>query len=159
MALEPVISRMSLRGHPIHPTFIHFPIAALIGLVGTDVAYLLSEDPFWARAGLWLAGVGAVVGTISGLAGLVDLLVVPRIRRLTTAWGHAIMAVMLLSLASFNWLLRVSDPAALIIPWGLFLSLLSALLIAITGYLGGRLVYEYGVGVDVEEAAAVHSKT
>jgi uncharacterized membrane protein len=159
MPLEPVISRVAFRGHPLHPTLIHFPIAALIGLVGTDLAYFFSEDPFWARAGLWLAGVGALGGAVSGLAGLVDLLVVPRIRRLVTAWGHGIMAVMLLSLASFNWLLRVSDPVALIIPWGLFLSLLSALLISMTGYLGGRLVYEYAVGVNVEEAAAVHSKT
>jgi uncharacterized membrane protein len=158
MPLEPIISRMSIRGHPIHPTLIHFPIAALIGLVGSDLGYVLTEDPFWARVSLWLAGVGTIFGAISGLAGLVDLVSVARIRRLITAWAHAILAVMLLSLASFNWLLRIDDPSAHIVPWGLYISLLTVLLIGLTGFLGGRLVYEFAVGVDVEEAATVHPK-
>jgi uncharacterized membrane protein len=35
---------------------------------------------------------------------------------------------------------------------------MSALLIAMTAFLGGRLVYEYAVGVDVEEAASTHPR-
>ncbi len=154
--MEPIISRMAVLGHPIHPVLIHFPVAALIGLVATDLAWILTGDYFWARAGLWLAGVGAAGGALSGLAGLVDLVTVARIRRLVTAWSHAILAVMLLSLACLNWLLRIRAPDTAILPWGLTVSLLTALLIAITGYLGGRLVYEYAVGVDVEEAAEKH---
>ena len=65
----------------------------------TDGAWWWTQDPFWARAGLWLAGVGAAGGWIASVAGLIDLLTVRRIRRLVTAWGHAIVAVMMLSLA------------------------------------------------------------
>jgi hypothetical protein len=36
----------------------------------------------------------------------------------------------------------------------LYLSLLSGLLMSATGYLGAQLVYEYAIGVDIEEAAA-----
>lgn len=151
MSMHPISSRMAIAGHPIHPVLIHFPVAALMALVATDVAFLVTEDFFWARAGLWLAGVGTLGGWLSGVIGLLDLVIVSRIRRLVTAWCHAIFAVMLLSLGSFNWLLRVGDPAALIAPLGLYVSLLSATLIAITGYLGGRLVYEYAVGVNVDE--------
>jgi uncharacterized membrane protein len=153
--LEPIVSRMSVGGHPIHPVLVHFPVAALIGLMGTDAAYLFTGDFFWARAGLWLAGVGAVGGTLASIAGLVDLVVVPRIRRLITAWSHSVLAVLLLSLASFNWLLRIDAPDARIVPWGLYVSFLTASLIGLTGLLGGRLVYEYAVGVDVEEATHV----
>lgn len=153
MRPEPIISRMSIRGHPLHPMLIHFPVAALLMLVATDLAYVYTGDFFWARAGLWLAGVGAVFGWLSGLAGLVDLVTVAHIRRLITAWCHAILAVMLLSLASLNWLLRLGGPDAVILPWGLYLSLLIALLISLTGFLGGQLVYEHAVGVDIEEAA------
>ncbi len=152
MTPQPIISRMSIHGHPIHPMLIHFPVAALLMLVATDLAYVYTADFFWARAGLWLAGVGAAFGWLSGLAGLVDLVTVRRIRRLITAWCHAILAVMLLSLASFNWLLRFGEPDAVILPWGLYVSLLTALLIALAGFLGGQLVYEHGVGVDIEEA-------
>ncbi|MFA5494376.1 MAG: DUF2231 domain-containing protein [Porticoccaceae bacterium] len=151
MPTEPILSHMAIRGHPLHPMLIHFPVAALLGLVATDLAYLFSGDYFWARASLWLAGVGALGGWISGMAGLVDLTTVARIRRLVTAWCHAILAVMLLSLATLNWLLRLDGPESQILPWGLWISLLTGGLIAATGILGGRLVYEYAVGVSTEE--------
>lgn len=64
MATEPILSHMAIRGHPLHPMLIHFPVAALLGLVATDLAYLFSGDYFWARASLWLAGVGALGGWI-----------------------------------------------------------------------------------------------
>lgn len=152
MSLQPIRSRMAIAGHPIHPVLIHFPVAALIGVIATDATYLFTNDDFWARAGLWLTIVGVVGGWVSGTAGLIDLVVVPRIRRLITAWCHAIFAVMLLSLATLNLLLRIGDPAAQILPWGMLVSLMSGGLIAITGFLGGMLVYEYAVGVDIEEA-------
>lgn len=153
MASEPILSKMSIRGHPLHPMMIHFPVAALLGLVATDLAYIFTGDVFWARASLWLAGVGALGGWISGMAGLVDLTVVARIRRLITAWCHAVLAVMLLSLATLNWLLRLETGMTEVLPFGFYLSLLTALLISVTGLLGGQLVYEYAVGVDTEEAA------
>lgn len=145
---EPIISRAAIAGHPLHPMMIHFPVAALLGLVASDLAYLWLGDPFWARASLWLAGVGAFGGWVASLAGLVDLLTVRSIRLKITAWCHAIMAVMMLSTASLNWLLRYVGPEQGMERWGLYLSLLTAGMIAVAAYLGGRLVYEHGVGVD-----------
>lgn len=149
---DPILSRAAIAGHPLHPMMIHFPVAALIGLVGTDAAHLAGGDPFWARAGLWLAGVGALGGWGASLAGLVDLLSVARIRRLLTAWMHALAAVMMLSMATLNWLLRLGDdPGTHIAPWGLALTLLTAAFIGLAAYLGGRLVYEHAVGVDTSD--------
>lgn len=152
MPKSPIHSRAAIMGHPLHPVLIHFPVAALLMLIAADAAYLVTGDFFWARAGVWLAGVGAIGGAVSGIAGLIDLTTVSRIRQLVTAWSHSLLAVMLLSLASLNWMLRFEDPAAYILPWGAFLSLLTGGLIAITGFLGGQLVYEYAIGVDFEEA-------
>nr|WP_238995961.1 DUF2231 domain-containing protein [Azotobacter chroococcum] len=149
MPEQTIRSRAALGGHPLHPMMIHFPVAALFGLVASDLGYLLSGDPFWARASLWLAGVGTFGGWLASIAGLVDLFSVRRIRRLVTGWCHAILAVMMLSLASLNWLQRYLA-AEQILPWGLYLSLLTALLIGLAAWLGGRLVYEHAVGVDVE---------
>ena len=149
---ESISSKMSIAGHPIHPMLIHFPVAALIGLIGTDLAYILTGDYFWARAGIWLVGVGVVGGWVSGTVGLLDLLLVEKIRRLITVWCHAILAVMLLSLATLNWLLRIGQPDAAILPWGLYLSLGSGALIALTSLFGGQLVYDHAIGVDFEEA-------
>lgn len=149
---ESISSKMSIAGHPIHPMLIHFPVAALIGLIAADLAYVLTGDYFWARAGVWLVGVGVVGGWVSGSVGLLDLLLVDKIRRLITAWCHAILAVMLLSLATLNWMLRIGQADAAILPWGLYLSLASGVLIALTSFFGGQLVYDHAVGVDYEEA-------
>lgn len=150
MSGEPIVSRMSVAGHPIHPMLIHFPISALVALVFTDGVYLYTQDFFWARVSYWLLLVGVLVGTFSSLVGLIDLLFVSRIRRLIAAWCHAIFAVMMLSLASLNFMLRISDVAGHIYPAGIYLSLLTVFLIALTSFMGGQLVYEYGIGVDAE---------
>lgn len=148
---KPILSRAAIAGHPIHPMLIHFPVAALIALVGTDAAYLYGGDPFWARAGVWLAGVGALGGWGASVAGLIDILSVKEIRRLVTAWGHALMAVMMLSVATLNWRLRLGeDPGEYVMPWGVGLSLLTAGFISLASYLGGRLVYENAVGVHTD---------
>ncbi len=148
---KPILSRAAIAGHPIHPMLIHFPVAALIALVATDAAYLYGGDPFWARAGVWLAGVGALGGWGASVAGLIDILSVKEIRRLVTAWGHALMAVMMLSVATLNWRLRVGeDPGEYVMPWGMGLSLLTAAFISLASYLGGRLVFENAVGVHTD---------
>ena len=158
MPSEPIHSRAAIHGHPLHPVMVHFPVAGLVALVGADAGWILTGDAFWARAGLWLAGVGALGGWLAALAGLVDLVTVRRIRHMVVAWCHAILAVMLLSLASFNWLLRLGDPQAHILPWGVYISLLTAGLVAATGYLGGRLVYENAVGVAIRKAPDRHTR-
>lgn len=152
---EPIHSNAAIAGHPLHPMLIHFPVAALVGLPAADAAFLWSSDPFWARAGLWLAGVGAIGGWIASLAGLVDLLSVQAIRRKVTAWTHALLAVMLLSLGTLNWLLRLHLGAAdSVIPLGIGISVLNLLLIALAAYLGGKLVYEQAVAVDTTSPPA-----
>ncbi|GHE19857.1 DUF2231 domain-containing protein [Halomonas urumqiensis] len=142
-------SRAAFAGHPLHPVMIHFPVAALLGLVASDLGFLYTGDPFWTRASMWLAGVGAIGGWLASLAGIVDLVTVRGIRRLVTAWTHAMVAVVMLSMASLNWLWRLLDEALL--PWGLTLSLSTAAMIALAGWLGGQLVYEHAVGVELDD--------
>jgi uncharacterized membrane protein len=150
MSQAPIPSLMSIAGHPVHPTLVHLPVAALMGLVATDLAFIWTGDNFWARASLWLAGVGALGGWGAGLIGLVDLTLVAGIRRLITGWCHALAAVMLLSVATFNWLMRYGDASAWLQPWGIYLSCVTAVLVVLAGVLGGQLVFEHAVGVDTE---------
>lgn len=156
MDFQSISTRVAIFGHPIHPLMIHFPVAALLALTAADLGYWWTGDVFWVRAGFWLSAVGTIGGWAAGSIGLIDLVTVARIRRLITAWCHGILAVMLLSLASLNLMLRWGDPAEMaanIMPRGLYLSVLTSALIGVTGYLGGRLVYEYAVGVEVPEGA------
>lgn len=148
---DSIHSKAAIGGHPLHPMLIHLPVAALVMLVPADLAYLWTDDPFWERAAVWLCGVGAVGGWVASVFGMIDIVFVQRIRQKVTAWCHAILAVMMLSLASLNWMLRLYglEHSGLDVLWGLYLSLITAGLISLAAYLGGRLVYEHAVGVDI----------
>jgi uncharacterized membrane protein len=140
-------TKVAVAGHPLHPMLVTFPIAFLLGAFAADLAFWYTADPFWARMAVWLIGAGAVMGTLAAVTGTVELLAVPGIRRRGAAWSHFIAAVMLLSVAFANLFFRIGDPVEAVLPWGLYLSALGALLVALAGWLGGTLVFEHQIGV------------
>ena len=142
-----VPSRAAIAGHPIHPALIPFPIAFLIGVLASDLGYWWSADPFWARASLWLVGAGLVMGALAAVFGIVDFLTIGWAREHSAGWVHAIGNGAALALTLVSLLLRQSDAAAAVLPWGLALSALITLIIAVTGYTGGELAYRHMIGV------------
>ena len=42
MSMQPITSQIMIFGHPLHPGLIHFPVAALIGLI--DSGMLLNDS-------------------------------------------------------------------------------------------------------------------
>ncbi|MFN3891294.1 MAG: DUF2231 domain-containing protein [Beijerinckiaceae bacterium] len=144
-------SYVAVARHPVHAMLVTFPIAFLISLLGSDLAYLSLRDDFWARVSLWLSGAGAVTGVLAGLSGTVEVLAIRQIRLRIAAWDHFVLAVMMLSVAIANWGFRVADPAGAIWPWGLYLSGLGFVLVAGAGWLGGALVFEHKVGTEEYE--------
>lgn len=139
-------SRISIAGHPIHAMLVAFPIALAMCTLGADVLYWLTGDAFWTRAAIWAAGVSFGMGVLAGIAGTVELLAVPGIRIRTASWTHFVLAVMLLSILGANWGYRWGDAAGAVLPWGIFASLIAAGMTAVTGWHGGKLVFDYGVG-------------
>ncbi|ESR23261.1 DUF2231 domain-containing protein [Lutibaculum baratangense] len=146
-------TKIALLEHPLHPMTVTFPIAFVISLLPSDIAYLYLGDPFWARVSLWLAGAGAFSAMIAGVVGTGELLSVSAIRRRAAAWNHFVAAVVMISVVWANWVMRLPDHEAAIYPWGIALSALGALLVALAGWLGGDLVFEHlvGTGEETEE--------
>lgn len=144
-------SFVALAGHPIHPMLVAFPIAYLLGALGSDLAFWWSGDPFWARVSLWIIGIGLLMGILAALAGVLDFMLVAEIRRHVTSWSHFLAAVTMLALTAANWWLRVPDPTQGLLPWGMFLSAVSAVALSFAGWLGGKLVFEHNVGTGEEE--------
>ncbi|MDR5651453.1 DUF2231 domain-containing protein [Ruixingdingia sedimenti] len=139
-------SRIAIAGHPVHAMLVTFPIALCICTFGADLVYWLTGDPFWPRVALWAAGVGFGMGVLAGVTGTAELLLVPGIRIRAASWTHFILAVMLLSLLGANWGLRLADPQGAVLPWGLLTSGLAAVMTGMTGWHGGKLVFDYGLG-------------
>ncbi|WCR00726.1 DUF2231 domain-containing protein [Paracoccus aestuarii] len=123
-----------------------FPIALAFSVLAVDGMYWLTADEFWPRVALWASGVGFVMGVLAGIAGTVELLMVPGIRIRSASWTHFILAVMLLSVLGLNWGFRLNDPVEAVLPWGIMISALAALMTGITGWHGGKLVFDYQIG-------------
>ncbi|QOC21696.1 DUF2231 domain-containing protein [Wenzhouxiangella sp. AB-CW3] len=140
-------SRVAIAGHPLHAMMVTFPIAFLMSVAATDLAWILLEDDFWARVSLWLVAAGACTGLAAGLAGTVELLLIPGVRRRGVSWSHFIAAVTLISIAFTNWFLRLAGPVEMILPWGFLLSLLGAVMVGVSGWLGANLVFDHKIGV------------
>jgi uncharacterized membrane protein len=148
---EAMRTRVAIARHPVHPMLVPFPIALIICTLAGDVAFLYSGDAFWSEMSFWLIGTGTVMGILAGLAGSVELLAVRAIRRHGVAWDHFIMAMVLLSIAAANGSLRFIDRAEVIVPWGLYLSVLGAIWVGVAGWLGGQLVFHHRAGILLEE--------
>lgn len=146
-----VPSTAAIASHPIHPIFVNFPIGLLYGALVADFAFWWTGDPFWARGAFWLIAGGLAGGLVAALSGFTDFITIRYARQQVGAWSHLLAAIAVLSLATANLLWRWEDMAQAVLPWGLVLSLDTAVLLAFTGWLGGKLTFRHLIGSYIEE--------
>lgn len=142
-----VPSTVAIAGHPLHPLSVIFPIAFLAAALGSDIGYWLTGDFFWARASLWLIGLGLGGGVLASAIGLSDFFKIERVRKRTAGWAHLILNVSILVLSLVNFLLRFGNAESRILPWGLLISLIVGTLTSLSGWFGAELSYRHKIGV------------
>lgn len=148
-------SKAALKGHPLHPMLVPFPITFLVTAFLSDLAFWASGNTFWAQVSYWAIGAGLLTGLLAAAAGLTDYLARKPIRQLPAAWGHLMGNGAVLLLTFVNFAVRYRDPAEAVLPMGLSMSTTIVAFLAVTGWLGGELVYRHRVGVmEAEEAPA-----
>ena len=138
-------STAAVKGHPIHPMLVPFPIVFFLGALATDIAFAVDGSPDWAEASKWLLGAGIVGALVAALAGFADFFGNPRIREIRASWLHMFANLTAVVIELVNFGMRLSDERAAG-STGLILSIVVALLLAFSGWKGGDLVYKHGVG-------------
>jgi uncharacterized membrane protein len=136
-----------IANHPIHPMLVPVPIVCFIGALITDITYTLTAEIMWSSFSSWLLLVGVIGGVLAAIAGLTDFIGNRLIRRKAPAWPHLIGNFAVLVLAFFNLLIHTRDAWTSVVPTGLILSIITVLILPVTGWLGWQLVYRHGVGV------------
>lgn len=154
---QAIPSKAAIKGHPLHPLLVTLPIGALVGALASDLAFRSTLNGFWAEASYWLIAAGLVTGALAAVAGLVDFLARPAIRRLNIAWMHFLGNGLAMILTAVNLVLRTPDHASGVMGGGLALSALVVLTFLFTGWLGGELVFRHRVGVMLADAANTSS--
>ena len=142
-----VRSTAQIASHPIHPMLVPIPIACFVGALLTDIAYVVTAEIMWANFSAWLLVVGVIFGVLAALAGLIDFLSNRLVREQAPAWPHLLGSAVALILAFFNVLIHTRDAWTSVWPLGLVLSVLTVLILPVSGWLGWALVYRHGVGV------------
>jgi uncharacterized membrane protein len=133
--------------HPIHPMLVPVPIVCFIGALITDIVYAVTAEMMWANFSAWFLLVGFIIGVLAAIAGLIDFLSNGLIRERTPAWFHLLGNLAVLVLAFFNLLIHTRDAYTSVVPTGLILSIITVLILPVTGWLGWSMVYRHGVGV------------
>jgi uncharacterized membrane protein len=126
--------------HPLHAMLAHVPNALFIAALVTDIVYWKTADILWADFSDWLLAFGALFAVLAALAGIVDYLVVKRNRTGAGAF-HAWSSLVVLVLAILNNFVHTRDAYTSVVPGGLILSALTVLVLIVSGWAGGQLLY------------------
>ncbi|MBO0875895.1 MAG: DUF2231 domain-containing protein [Pseudonocardia sp.] len=141
-------------GHPWHPILVTVPIGAWVASLVFDIgSYVVAEAGFLVAGSRWLIAIGVLGALAAALVGLLDLFAIP-LRTAAFRTGLTHMSINLLVtaayVANFVWRGPGTDVAA----GPLALSVASLIALTVSGYLGGKLTYHYGVRVAAETTQA-----
>jgi len=142
--------------HPLHPLTVHFPIALLFTSVFFDLLGMLTDNNNFRQTGWWLLILGLIGGTVAAGIGMwteeqIEAMGVPEAAvdrheafAVTTMIVFAVLAVI-------RWWRRGRWSARDRVVY-LSVAMAGLLLLGITGFYGGELVYRYGAGVQSSAA-------
>lgn len=145
-------------GHPFHPMLVTVPIGAWVCSLVFDVAsYVVDPPGFLAAGSTWLIGIGVVGALAAAMVGFLDFSAIPPGTRAHRT-GLVHMALNLVVTAAFVggffWRQAGDGPPDRVGLGPLALSVLALAALAVSGYLGGKLAYRYGVRVADETVQA-----
>ena len=137
----------SIAGHPIHPMLVPIAIGCFIFSFASDLLCLATGDTQLFSTLAYYTMIGGILGALAAaVPGLIDLLSLPPGFTKGIAIKHMSINLLVVAIYVCNAWMRHGNPGSLKVP--MILSLVTILLLLVSGWLGGKMVYEAGVGVD-----------
>lgn len=148
-------SKAHISSHPIHPMLVALPIGLWIGSFVFDVFAYFTGDNMLRGAGFYCMVAGCVGAVLAAVPGVIDLLTVvpPRSSAKKRGYIHGgLNTAVLLLFVIIAW--RRGGPWEAVDGRSVLLSLVGIIGLAVSGWLGGTLVYRNQIGVDRRYANA-----
>jgi nitrite reductase/ring-hydroxylating ferredoxin subunit/uncharacterized membrane protein len=148
-------STAQIKGHPLHPILIAFPVAFGAAAPAFDLVGLLGNWPTVWTTGAYLAVAAVVGGLVAGVPGFIDYLytVPPNSSAKRRATWHMGVNVTALALIALGWVFR--DTGTFRPGVGTIVLEAAGLGVMMCGgWMGGTLVYRNQIGVDHRYAGA-----
>lgn len=155
-------SPASIGRHPVHPMLIPFPIALWIFSLVADVIYLWRSNPVWRDWIAFYTLAGGIIGAaLAAVPGVIDYFSIEDRKVSKMASWHAILNVLALLIFTASLYLRTTSGARMVsgsytIP--VALSVVGVILIGISGWLGGEMVYVHGVSVEPQRDTGTEAR-
>jgi len=128
-----------------------FPIALWVFSFICDLIATRSTNPaFWSDMAFYTMGAGVIGALLAAVPGFIDYLGLRDYSLRRVATSHMVLNLILVVLYVFNLGLRMNSPIDGR-SRGLVISAIALVLLAVSGWLGGHLVYVRGVGVQQRE--------
>jgi uncharacterized membrane protein len=145
-------------GHPFHPILVTVPIGAWVCSLVFDIASRTVGSPgFLAQGSVWLIAIGVVGALAAAMIGFLDLIAIPTgTPAFRTGLLHMGLNLTVTAAYVGNFLWRrpgYGNPTPVAVG-PLVLSVLSLVVLGVSGFLGGKLAYRYGVRVADEAVQA-----
>lgn len=138
-------------GHPLHPALVHVPTALWPAALVFDLLSRLGDgDAAIVHASFACIFVGLLAVIVAVPAGVADWM---EVKKDKPAWDLGLLHMVLNGFAAAVWALNLG------LRWGdgidarsvtaaqLTLSVVGTAVLAVSGYLGGRMVFDQGIGV------------
>jgi uncharacterized membrane protein/nitrite reductase/ring-hydroxylating ferredoxin subunit len=147
-------SRAHIKGHPLHPILVSFPIAFFAGTLLFDILGFINSRNDLINTGMYLEIAGIGFTLLAAVPGIIDYfhVVPPKSSAKKRAVKHGLTnTFMVVVFAIACWLRQDSDISFYII---IGLETFGVILLSIAGWLGGTLVFRNQIGVDIRYADA-----
>jgi uncharacterized membrane protein len=149
-------SPASIARHPIHPMLIVFPIGLWIFSLIADLIYIGTDTAIWNDIAFYTMAGGIVGALLAAIPGLIDYISITNSRTKRIGTIHMVLNVLILGLFIFNLWARYNDLFSTQLP--VILSAIGVVMLAVSGWLGGEMVYVRGVGVEPEERIRIEGR-
>jgi uncharacterized membrane protein len=146
-------SPASVANHPLHPILVPLPIGLWVFSLACDLIYAVGwGGAIWDDVAFYAMAGGLIGAFKAAVPGLLDYwsLTDPSVKKVATL--HMGTNLVVMALVTVNLWVRAQYSATVGVP--LALSVMSILLLGVTGWLGGELVYVHGVGVEPQHDIA-----
>lgn len=143
-------------GHPFHATVVPLPIGAWIGGFALDVASRLAENGAgYARAATVMYGLGLAGALLAAVFGFLDFGQIAKGTKANkVATTHMVLNLLVVGAIGGSFIARLGSDAERVPTGMIIVSAVALSVLAVSGWLGGKMAYHYGIRVADEQTQA-----
>lgn len=147
-------STAQIKGHPLHPILVCFPIAFYIATLAFDI-FAFANDPAFLHTAFYMNICAICTAVLAAIPGIIDYTktIPPNSSAKKRGGQHALLntGVLILFSSAFVYRLVSETPPSIVL---IVLESIGVVLLLIAGWMGGTLVYRNQIGVDIRYADA-----